>query len=186
MRWRELLSLWRLVTESPTQRLFIALWPNQSVTAALAKVQTNLELAKISRPVPTENLHMTLLFLGDVEQFKVESICNFVRQVRLSPFCLTIDRVGFWPRSNITWAGPTIDSVELCDIVKQVRTGLKKFHTERKKFSPHITLARKSRRRVSCAIAPIEWHVREVCVVRSNLTNEGARYCVLARSGATN
>lgn len=171
------------MTDSQTQRLFVALWPDQTVKAALADIQTTLELGRFGRPIPEDNLHMTLLFLGDVDQSDIDGIGDFVRQMQISPFWLSIDKVGFWPHNKITWAGPTIVNAELQDVVKQVRTGMKKFHRERRNFSAHVTLARKVHRRVSCEIAPIEWHVREICLVRSILTNEGARYKTLARSG---
>lgn len=74
-------------------------------------------------------------------------------------------------------------SGEIHDVSQQVRTGLKDFATERRKFTPHVTLARKVGRRVSCEIAPIEWRVSEICLIRSTLSHEGARYKTLARSG---
>ena len=70
------------MTDSQTQRLFVALWPDRTVKAALTDIQTTLELGRFGRPIPEDNLHMTLLFIGEVDQSEIDGIGEFVRQMQ--------------------------------------------------------------------------------------------------------
>ncbi|MGH8519928.1 MAG: 2'-5' RNA ligase family protein, partial [Gammaproteobacteria bacterium] len=51
--------------DAPTQRLFFALWPSEEARSSLAEVTASLHVRR-AKPVPAENLHITLLFLGSV------------------------------------------------------------------------------------------------------------------------
>ena len=170
------------MTDSQIQRLFIAVWPNPVVSKALQDLQVELELAKLGRPTPVVNLHITLLFLGEVPKGEVPTIKALVEQITLPPVSVVIDRIGFWPHNNIVWAGPIELPAELVHLSNDVQQTFKKFVSERRKFTPHVTLARKVRRRVHAHFEPITWAINEISLVQSTLTREGAQYRSIAHS----
>ncbi len=101
-----------------------------------------------SRWVHEQDFHITLAFLGQAEEEKLERAKNLVRQqTSETPFSLKIDHLGFFGRKDaprIFWAG--VQSEERLHIVrKQVFSACEKagFELETRPFSPHITLARK-------------------------------------------
>ncbi len=170
------------MAEDKPQRLFVALWPGPEVRNELRKIQTQLNLSELGRAVPIENLHLTLLFLGNVPKVEVQAIERLVEQVEFTPFAMQIDRVGFWPHNNIVWAGQNKVSAPLESLASQVRRTMRKYVIERRKFTPHITLARKVRRRVHYEPNPIRWNIRNLCLVHSVLGKDGAHYRQIAHS----
>ncbi len=170
------------MTEARVQRLFVALWPDDAVRSALCEVQTRLDLARLGRPTPAKNLHMTLLFLGDIPKEDALVIKSLIEQFELAPFSLAINRIGYWPHNNIVWAGLDHLSIELADLSKQIQRVLKTYVAKRRKFTPHVTLARKVPKRVHTQIEPISWQVQALCLVHSTLTNTGAQYKLITHS----
>ncbi|ABK14464.1 RNA 2',3'-cyclic phosphodiesterase [Methanothrix thermoacetophila] len=87
-------------------------------------------------------VHITLKFLGEVEERRVDDIVNALARVRFSPFQARITGVGAFPGRSIRviWLGATGPFEELA---RAVDTALEPFGFERdKKFSAHATLAR--------------------------------------------
>lgn len=185
MRFQPQFSFSRNVTEIKFQRLFVALWPNHTIRLALSDVQNQLNLEQLGRPTPVKNFHMTLLFLGDIPNVEVQEIKTLIEEFQFEPFSMEINRIGYWPYNNILWAGPDHIEAELLDLSKKIRRVLRRYVSERRKFIPHVTLARKIPRRVHMTIEPIPWHVRSLCLVQSNLTHEGAQYQLITRSKIT-
>ncbi len=173
------------MTETQSQRLFVALWPEDEVRTKLSNKQLELNLGDYGRLVPSANLHITLLFLGDVPLSDIPEIASFVNSIELTPFSFTISRIGFWPHNKIVWAGPEETKAELDDLSNQIRIGLKRYVSDRRRFAPHVTLARKVRRRVQCELTPIEWRVGKVYLVRSVLSHKGSQYKLIASSGSS-
>ncbi len=107
--------------------------------------------------VPTDNLHLTLKFLGDVDNTEVPGVCNVLRQVcdSYDPFELTFIGTGGFPditRPRVVYAGVDDPSGSLRGIVTTLETELAKlgFKPEPRDYVPHLTLgrARGSSRRV--------------------------------------
>ena len=170
-------------TES--QRLFLALWPDDEVRAKLSNKQLELKLGDYCRLIPAANLHITLLFLGDVPLNEIPEIESFVKSIELTPFSFAISKIGFWPHNKIVWAGPENTKAELEDLSNQIQIGLKRYVSNQRRFTPHVTLARKVRRRVQCELTPIEWRVGKVYLVRSILSHKGSEYKLIASSGGS-
>ena len=129
-------------------RTFIAIELEEEVQEHLANIQTETQkLCRRGNYTPKENFHLTLHFLGEVEEedldYLQEAIFETARRNR--PFTLTLDKVGFFPRGNkgILWAG-----LEKSNPLQRLFSTLEKsleqqgFARERKGLSPHITLGR--------------------------------------------
>ncbi len=173
------------MTETRSQRLFVALWPEDEARTKLSNKQLELKLGDYGRLIPASNLHITLLFLGEVPLNEIPEIESFVKSIELTPFSFTISKIGFWPHNKIVWAGVENIETELEELSNKIRIGLKRYVSDRRRFTPHVTLARKVRRRVACELTPIEWRVRKVYLVRSVLSHKGSQYKLITSSGSS-
>jgi len=104
-------------TTEPHQRLFFALWPDSAVRRALAKSSREL-LGRRIKPVPVENLHITLAFAGPVTAPVRDCLEAAAGEIHCAPFELEIDHVGHWPRPRILWVGPTHTPAGLWSLVE--------------------------------------------------------------------
>jgi 2'-5' RNA ligase len=99
-----------------------------------------------SRAVPTEQLHLTLKFLGDMESGMLLDIRQALAVIAHEPFSMSLKTVGhFPPRGNprVLWVGihPVQEVVSLRNKVEKALSDIG-IEREKRKFSPHVTLAR--------------------------------------------
>jgi RNA 2',3'-cyclic 3'-phosphodiesterase len=181
-------------------RTFIAVDPGQPIRDHLVAVQESLARTGTEvKWVEPENLHVTLLFLGEVDEREVHRVCRMVADgVREQPaFPMTIETVGCFPnvrRPRVLWAGVGEGAQPLCAIHDALEEPLTElgYRREERRYAPHITLGRvKSDRpteRLGAALAKhAEWKggettVHEVLVMSSELTPRGPNYTVLSRA----
>lgn len=114
------------------------------------------------KPVATENMHITLRFIGEIPMHLVNAICNDLINIEFEPFKIKIKGIGVFPniaRPRVIWAGVS-EGVEnlsrLHDLVEKIirKHGIP---PQREKFIPHITLARvKSGRNIPRLVKIIE------------------------------
>jgi len=98
------------------------------------------------RPVPRDQLHLTLKFIGDVEADRLVSLTKDLAAVESLPFSLALRGVGrFPPRGvpRIVWAGIT-PRVELSQLHSRLNGILSEsgVASDSRSFFPHTTLAR--------------------------------------------
>ncbi|MFC3692762.1 RNA 2',3'-cyclic phosphodiesterase [Chenggangzhangella methanolivorans] len=123
-------------------RLFTALEVPEDVAQALATYRGGLSGA---RWIDVENYHVTLRFLGDIEEEVAQEAAYLLGQVRRAPFEVTIEGLdafgGDRPRALIARIAPSPAIVELQAEHERLmrRAGLP---SEKRKFAPHVTLAR--------------------------------------------
>ncbi|ROR29839.1 RNA 2',3'-cyclic phosphodiesterase [Inmirania thermothiophila] len=165
-----------------TERLFLALWPDGAVREAVRRAAAEAVRAARGRPVPPDNLHLTLLFLGAVPPAVREALAARLAAVRCAPFELVLDRIGGFPRSRVAWIAPSRPPAALHRLVGQLRAAAEEagLAPERRPFSPHLTLVRKARPVPAQVLArPVRWGVRRFWLVRSQTLPDGARYTPL-------
>jgi 2'-5' RNA ligase len=97
--------------------------------------------------VKPEHIHLTLRFLGEIEPSMVEAVSIELQKVRFNPFRISLRGAGFFPgkgRIRVVWIGLENGAPEIVNIFNQIEEGLRKlgFRSEKKRFSPHITVAR--------------------------------------------
>lgn len=173
-------------------RLFIAVSIPESVRENLARVGTaaNARGAKWVRP---ENYHLTLAFLGEVEERRAidaEEAAFAATEGYEEPFRLVAQGLGAFPneeRTKVLWAGLTGDVPALIEMQTNLTAELRRagFALEEKRFRPHITLARfripqPMPERLPRLQVFGEWEVTELQLVESHLHPSGARYVVRA------
>ncbi|HJU53348.1 MAG TPA: RNA 2',3'-cyclic phosphodiesterase [Pyrinomonadaceae bacterium] len=144
-----------------------------------------------------ENLHLTLKFLGEIEEGRVEALSKAAeRAARLSrPFKLSIEGAGAFPRRGVPrvlWLGVTDSSSGLARLQNHLEDECERegFEREERSFHPHLTLARLRAQQGARALAQshqetgfgsIEFPVTELVVMRSELGPGGSRYTTLSR-----
>lgn len=150
-----------------TERLFLALWPGERQRTALARVGKDLP-DHGGRATHAEDLHLTLVFLGDSDAERRACAEKVADLVRGAPFVLKLDRYGCFPRARVLWCGASAWPQSLPDLVHALNDGLQGcgFGPERRPFVPHVTLARRARPLPARDIdPPIVWPVTAFALV---------------------
>lgn len=126
-------------------RLFIAINFDQETKEKLLAVQRRLREFGRGNFSRRENLHLTLAFLGEVSQNQIEQVCRAMDATTVSSMDLTFDHVGCFRRNggDLWWIG-LAENQSLISLQSRLSSHLatQGFLLERRRFSPHITLAR--------------------------------------------
>ena len=168
-----------------SQRLFFALLPDEVVREQLRRLQKDLSQAG-GRAVPAENLHLTLLFLGDVPTEKIEAVRDTAADVAGCRFDLMLDTFGSFKQRNtrVLWLGPSEQPPELGTLHQSLcqKIGDIGLHVRNETYRPHVTLIRKADPRKRVPERPdrsISWTGRRCALIASELLPTGSRYRVL-------
>ena len=150
--------------------------------------------------VEPENIHLTLLFLGEVEDRALPALCKAVADgcAGQDVFTLSVESVGCFPnprRPRVVWVGVGAGSAEVCalhDALEAPLLELGCYRREDRPYTPHITLGRVKSDRPTDALATAlarqaKWRggdteVREIHVLSSELRSEGPVYTILSRA----
>ena len=158
--------------------LFYALWPDDATRAALARWQTHLH----GRPIRTYNLHLTLAFLGPQQETVLPALSSLLALLDSPPIELTIDRLGYFRKIRIAWAGthavPPVLSALRESLVQELTDATIPF--DNKEFRPHITLARDAPLPTDLPLEPFLWRADHLALARSPLPGEKPAYQLLA------
>jgi 2'-5' RNA ligase len=134
---------------SESVRSFIAFdIESDAVQKKLARAQTLLvQTGADVRLVETENIHVTMRFLGDVSVGMVDKIFAEMKQVQFNPFNVQLKGVGVFPSLSyprVVWAGITEGADQLQTVFEQLEPRLRGlgFAPDQHGFSPHLTIAR--------------------------------------------
>ncbi|MBN1154852.1 RNA 2',3'-cyclic phosphodiesterase [candidate division KSB1 bacterium] len=131
-------------------RTFIAIEIPSSIKKSIAQLQQTLKTneANVSW-VKADNIHITLKFLGDVEENRIERIAAVLEDAvrEISRFTITIGGVGGFPNVNrprVLWVSGFGHDQIVEDIVKRIENALHSigFEAEKKKFTIHLTIGR--------------------------------------------
>lgn len=167
----------------PKGNYFFALWPDLEVRKQLNSEALQCESqGRLQHPL---DLHMTLVYLGQVADGQMRCIEKVADSIVSNRFTFQIDGLGFWHRPRILWAGPTQIHENLSQLVFDLQQGLEGcgFEPERRRYKPHVTLYRKASHAEPRPIEPgIDWQVREFVLGVSGLNRPGEpRYRILKR-----
>jgi len=182
-------------------RTFIAVELPADVRSRLTSLQQAIGRSGADvKWVEAENLHVTLLFLGEVDERDLKAVCSAVGGAcaALSPFVTSVEGVGSFgnPRRPRTlWAGVSQGHDELVALHAAIEGPLLElgcYRREERKFEPHVTLGRvrsdsgagqlSAARQQQEKFAAGEFRVSEAAVMSSELRPEGPVYAVLSRA----
>ena len=171
-----------------TVRIFFAIWPDAAAQRRLAELAKRLEAVCDGRKVRAENIHLTLVFLGEVNVDRLDALCqaaNEVQGVGVRAFDFAVEKIRYWKHNHIAYAGAAKVSQELLDLVSALQSALSAagFAFDRQaSYIPHITLVRGARCPALPELAePVVWPVREWVLVKSGQANGRSVYLSIGR-----
>ena len=170
-------------------RLFIAFEIPDDISAILHKVQSELHIP--GRATKTKSFHLTLKFLGEVDDNTIPKIKEALSQIKFEPFKASLSDIGAFPNTRnprIVWIGlEPHDPINA--IQKQVNQAVRAFAPEAdNRFHPHLTLARIKflnnkaqfqQSLESTTIPEANFKLKDFHLMKSNLTPQGPKYDIL-------
>ncbi|HSH56487.1 MAG TPA: RNA 2',3'-cyclic phosphodiesterase [Halomonas sp.] len=170
-------------------RLFLALEPPDALRERLA---TLADLARAhcgGRRVPDASLHLTLAFLGEVDEGRLPALVEWVSNQAPTGGIWRLDRWGSFRRPGIVWVGGRRPDPALSTLHEELWSNLESLGLSGRPthFVPHVTLLRRAERMAIETLeaqAPIalDWRWRRLTLLRSYTEQDGARYEALAHS----
>ncbi|MCI0753958.1 RNA 2',3'-cyclic phosphodiesterase [Teichococcus vastitatis] len=124
-------------------RLFVALPIPEELREQLADLAGGIPGA---RWVPPENYHLTLRFIGEVDGWQADEVDEALANIRARPFAMQPGGLGLFEKAGrLTSLHVTVKRSErLLHLQSKVEQALQRagLPPERRRFAPHITLAR--------------------------------------------
>jgi 2'-5' RNA ligase len=182
---------------STSIRTFIAVKLPETVLAAIGRVQERMATCGLNvRWVTTGNIHLTLKFLGEVDEDEVDGIAAVLTEAvhGFAPLRLAAAGVGVFPsvkRARVIWVGLAGQLPELAALQRSIENRLATigYPHEKRSFSGHLTLGRVkgliAAARLTTAMgafvdfASETFEVDRVVLFKSDLRPTGASYTEL-------
>ncbi|HYX31036.1 MAG TPA: RNA 2',3'-cyclic phosphodiesterase [Pyrinomonadaceae bacterium] len=183
-----------------TYRTFVAIELPPKVRVRIAKYIDELRrncLNVRASWTREENLHLTLKFLGDVPAAQIANVSRAIEHTAgvCSRLDLVISGCGVFPphgQPKVLWIGVMDVSGELARLqrILDLNCGEIGLPPEARKFHPHLTIARLRSARDARVLGDLHKtsgfesttvEVRELSLMRSELSSQGSRYIALAR-----
>ena len=186
-------------------RLFLAIelpepWLREASRALDALTAALGEDAEVLRPVALDRMHLTVRFLGEVDEERLPALDGALRAsvppVGVDLELATPGTFGSAARTSVVWLGLGGDLDALRALAARVESAVEAsgLPAERRELRPHVTLARvrqrasaAQRRAIASAVATLDppaahpHRAAEVVLVRSHLGAGQPRYEVLRR-----
>ena len=189
-------------------RTFIAVELDSTLKQAIAGVQESMkrELHSLApgvrlQWVRIDSIHLTLKFLGDIDEDQVPSVLDGLETAAREhePFSVEVKGFGVFPTlraPRVLWLGFADSTDRLTRLAGSIEAALTPlgFHAEGKPYSPHLTLARvkEQSRALSNALADSGLTrdvtsrgilpVRAVALMKSERTSSGSVYVRLGEA----
>ncbi|MHC4712250.1 MAG: RNA 2',3'-cyclic phosphodiesterase [Planctomycetota bacterium] len=174
-------------------RTFIAFDVGDDIRAGLRAAQRAMGRIASVRWVKVESIHLTLKFIGEIEDRLLPSVFEIMRSAvaDVAPFEFEVRGLGWFPkgrRPRVLWAGVEGDGGTLPAIAARLNEGLAEVGVSRENrpFRPHLTLGRvKGRLGTEVAEEAFERvrrkdfgvaYAGELVLYMSELHPDGARY----------
>jgi 2'-5' RNA ligase len=180
----------------PAIRSFIAIETPPEVKADIARVQEGLRTTNADvRWESIEKFHITLKFLGNVEEPRLNSLADRLQEALgvFASFNMTYQGVGCFPNQHhprVVWIGAENEDGTLSRIQETIEEAAEQmgFQREERQFHPHITIGRVKRPKNLKALVselgnasfnPHTVIIRDVLLMKSDLKPSGSVYSVL-------
>ncbi len=180
-------------------RTFIAVALPEPLRARIVDLQDRIAgSVEHVKWVEAENIHLTLKFLGEVDEGDLYEVCKVAQRAVAgqSRFTMTVAGCGAFPnaaRPRVVWCGVRDGAPELIAIHADLEQALRPLGCPRedRPFTPHITIGRFRRTAANPGLEQAierlrSWEggsvdVAEILVMASQLTSDGPVYSVMGR-----
>jgi 2'-5' RNA ligase len=185
-----------------TTRTFVAIALPEAWTPKIVRLQSLIaqEIAGV-RWATVSPFHVTLAFLGDVENIRLNDVCRAVGEAAsaIPAFDLRLEGLGVFPNPSsprVFWAGLRGEGLPILSELQTAidgRLGSLGYGPDELEFRPHVTLGRCPQgRRPTADVSPLlnhyrtwsagSFHVTEAITFASALSATGPEYAVMARA----
>jgi 2'-5' RNA ligase len=126
-------------------RTFVAVEiADQGILNSIKNLQSNLRIE--AKPVEPQNMHFTLLFLGEISEDMVQRVQNELETIQFDSFDISFEGVSAFPKPKfprVVWIGVKNGAENLVELAKNIEKKLLPlgFKSD-KEFKPHITIFR--------------------------------------------
>lgn len=166
-------------------RLFIALEFGE-LKDYFKAIQSKL-VSDNAKTALTKKHHLTLKFLGEVDEKNADLIKGSLKNIKFEPFSAKLDKIGVFPNENyirVVWIGLKPDN-KILELQQKIDEALAPLFKKEKGFAAHITLCRvkfvKDKNELMNLVGKIKIEPKEVMIknfklMKSTLTGEGPVY----------
>lgn len=164
-------------------RVFFGAFLDETARAGASRLVESLRLS--GRPVPAENYHLTLAFVGYVPEARLEALKGIGAALRGAPCRLRFDALDHFRRARVLALTARECPEPLARMRERLLAALEReafpVETEGERFVPHVTLARKVLQApVAAEVPALEFTLREVSLIASDTSGPVSRYTVVA------
>jgi len=139
----------------------------------------------LGKQVPVQNYHVTISFLGELDDRALQSLAEHFENFEHSTFTMSLDKLGYWPDTNVLWLGTHSVAPQLEALHEKCKAAANRIGVRgsSRRFEPHLTLARK----LSTPPAPallepeFEFAADTLELWSSVRTSAGARYSTIGQ-----
>ena len=131
-----------------SKRLFFALWPDHRQRDRMRDFISPVARLVEGRAVDRRNWHITLAYIGDFPENRIDELHDAKSAIQFEPFRLRFDRLEFWPRPKIAVVVPPTIPPELERLVDDLKgrvfaAGINPEH--QRVYRPHVTVVQTAR-----------------------------------------
>lgn len=169
-------------------RCFISLKLSEEATNYLSEIQRRIKKENlfVGKFTAKENLHLTLKFLGEINEERMEEVKEKLREIKFKNFKTELGNAGFFDNKKygIIWI-----RLENCEeLQKKIDKSLSGLFKPEERFMPHLTIARtkkiKDKKKLTSflnnlKIGSIKFLVNKFYLMNSRLSKDGPEYSVL-------
>ncbi|HAO25927.1 MULTISPECIES: RNA 2',3'-cyclic phosphodiesterase [unclassified Methylophaga] len=159
-------------------RYFFALSPDLNSRMQIQHIMKRLPDDPSLKLQTTDNLHQTLLFLGQLDQQQINALLKHVDSIRCPAIDMQFDLVSYWETPGIFCLTSRTPRAVLFDLVSKLEQIAREaeIKVDERPYQPHITLARKASGAVSVPIAPVCFKAEQLVLMKSVSTEQGPQY----------
>ncbi len=125
-------------------RAFIALDLPNEVIGEIRKIQKTLKKKNIfiGKSTEPDNLHLTLKFLGEIDEDKIEIVKKRLKEIDFEGFYAETGEVGVFSKSFIKIIWVKLNGKKIWELQKEIDDKLEGLFEKEERFMSHVTIAR--------------------------------------------
>lgn len=167
-------------------RLFLGTFLNKELLDNIPFLEIEKLFNEDLKPIKKENIHMTWVFLGEVNESKTRTLQEIMEKHKniFEGLMFKSSSLDFWPKKKsprlIVLSGELNKKVDFSNLLQEIKTICNPDMKE--DFLPHITIARfKKDRTISKKIVlpqikNFNWKIKEIALIQSILSSTGPVY----------
>ncbi|MEK6926585.1 MAG: RNA 2',3'-cyclic phosphodiesterase [Nanoarchaeota archaeon] len=171
-------------------RVFISIPLSKEAIEEIKRIQNKISERKLfeGKMTESENLHLTLKFLGEVDEEQLNRIKEKLREIRADKFRVKLGKTGVFSEDFVRIIWIKLDGKEIFELQKKIDECLKEHFKQEFRFMGHVTISRvksvKDKKALlqflkEVKIKNVEFEVKSFNLMKSELFLEGPTYEVI-------